>query len=347
MRHSGFELLRIIAMLLISAMHVASMGKSIEFGSFNYYAVGFISSIGNIGVSCFVLISGFFGVKSKADKIIHLVYLTTLYQVIGYLATDTVPGVHGGLGGFLQAVFIVPLYNNWYISCYIILMLISPYIETFVTALTKKDFEKFLLVLFICFSVLPTAFNSANYTILTAGGKCLTYFIFLYLIGRYLKIHGIQFISRKKLVLVFLCSTVIINLLNITAAKLLNRPVNLYAMDCSPFVLLSSLAVFYLFKSFTFHSTIINWISSSILAVYLLDGSRLFWDNRFFEIDNYASNSSFIFILILEVAFLFVVSILIDKVRNALFSGVEEKGIDFLLGKIRNLISGIYFKRAQ
>ena len=45
-------------------------------------------------------------------------------------------------------------------------------------ALSKMEYNRLLIILFVTFSVLPTLFVSYYYTILTDGGKCLTYILF-------------------------------------------------------------------------------------------------------------------------------------------------------------------------
>lgn len=63
-RSSNFECLRILAIILILIMHSYAQANCKE-NLFNLFVGYVISAIGNIGVSCFVLLSGYFGVKFK------------------------------------------------------------------------------------------------------------------------------------------------------------------------------------------------------------------------------------------------------------------------------------------
>lgn len=232
----------------------------------------------------------------------------------------------------IKTLLVIPLYKNWFITCYLLLMLFSPYIDDLIQSLSKKKFRNLLVFSLICFSILPTFSNSAYYTVITAGGKNLTYFMFIYLIGRYIRIyyHEIK-IPKGKVIFTFILATLLINIGNIFILKVLKKPVFLLAIDCSPLILISAISIFLLFKSYSFQSKMINWISSSILAVYLLDGTRLFWDFHIFRIEEYKNRISFIGIVFLEVLFCFTVSILVDKIRIKLFSKIEEKFIGFLI----------------
>ena len=63
-RSSNFECLRILAIILILIMHSYAQANCKE-NLFNLFVGYVISAIGNIGVSCFVLLSGYFGVKFR------------------------------------------------------------------------------------------------------------------------------------------------------------------------------------------------------------------------------------------------------------------------------------------
>ena len=155
-RSSNFELLRILSIVLILLMHTYSQAQNNDMTSGNYYLGVLINSIGNIGVSCFILISGYFGINFKKFKFIQLIILTTFYSIVLYL-------INYGFtisNKLFNALLVIPLYKNWFIACYLILMLLSPYLNAYISASTKKNLEKLLMILFIVFSVLPTIFNT-------------------------------------------------------------------------------------------------------------------------------------------------------------------------------------------
>ena len=74
-RSSNFECLRILAIILILIMHSYAQANCKE-NLFNLFVGYVISAIGNIGVSCFVLLSGYFGVKFKMQRFIQLILIT-------------------------------------------------------------------------------------------------------------------------------------------------------------------------------------------------------------------------------------------------------------------------------
>ncbi len=59
-RNSSIELFRILCLFLIFWMHGAG---SFSGGGINGWLAIAADSVGNIGVSCFILISGYFGIR--------------------------------------------------------------------------------------------------------------------------------------------------------------------------------------------------------------------------------------------------------------------------------------------
>lgn len=182
-RDSGLELLRIICIFLIILMHSFGMVKD-DCSTDNVYLTGgIINAIGNVGVSCFLLISGYFGVKFKVDKFIYLIFITTLYTVFSSIICQS------QIVDIIKSFIVIPIYGNWFISCYLILMLVSPFIEKLIESISKTEFKILIIALFITLSFLPTVFVSYYHTVITSGGKCLVYVIFLYFIGRYIGLY--------------------------------------------------------------------------------------------------------------------------------------------------------------
>lgn len=335
-RNSSIELLRIVCILSILAMHIYGNIAYNELSEFNKLLV-YPINIGNFAVSTFILISGYYGIKFKGFRFVQLILLTTLYSIIVYFFNH---GFNFGLD-FIKACLTIPLYKNWFIICYLFLMLSAPYIDILLNNMEKRQFQCFLVTFFVGFSLLPTMFNTPYYTILYGGGKCLIYMLYVYMIGRYIRLYGDKCISRNSSLVIFLLSSLILCLLNIIVGSLFNKKCMIYSLDCSPFILLSSIAIFFFFKSMNFYSKTINYIASSVLAVYLLGGIRFFIDKYFVCLDQYLIDNILVFMLLLEVFLTFIAAIFIDKLR-VLFLGKFEKiiinGILNIMLKYKSLL---------
>ena len=62
-RQSNFELLRIVAMLLIVAHHFLIATGRLDYRSGTLRGGELVNSFCVVGVNCFILISGYFGIK--------------------------------------------------------------------------------------------------------------------------------------------------------------------------------------------------------------------------------------------------------------------------------------------
>lgn len=90
------------------------------------------------------------------------------------------------LEAVIKSFFPVISRKYWFYSCYVVLFLLSPWLHAFITRLAEKSFRRFLLLLLVLFSVLPTFFY---FEILPDNGKGLGQMIMIYLIGRYISLY--------------------------------------------------------------------------------------------------------------------------------------------------------------
>lgn len=302
-----------------------------------YITGGIINAIGNVGVSCFLLISGYFGIKLKGEKFIYLIYITTLYTVLSSIMCRS-SGFH-----IIKSLIVIPNYGNWFISCYLILMLLCPFIDRLIKSLSEFEFKILITILFIISSLLPTLFISYYHTVITSGGKCLVYVFFLYLVGRYIGLYKQELKKCKfiHMVGIFVMTITSIFLFNLFITILLGRECRILAMDCSPLILFSSIILLYIFKNLKFHSRFINFIAKSVLAVYLLDGLRP-WVNSFYKLHENAQSNNLIVNLLIFSIIMMVLSVIIDKTRHYIFGRMEQAGINRLIIIIKSFL-GKYF----
>lgn len=341
-RNSSIELLRIVSIFLIVLCHVCSLLEWEQASELNKLVVGVVNSIGNVAVSCFVLISGYFSIKFKWRKFINLIVITTIYCTIiaafryGYNPQE-----------LLIAFLTVPAYNLWFIVCYLILMLLAPYINKFVESLGKKDFCNLIIILIVILCIFPTLTvkGATNDIVLRQGGKNLVYMMFLYILGRYVRLHNDRDYNRWALYGIHLICSFTVLLLNMLGTWLFNKRCVIFRLDCSPFMLLSSLSVFYLFKSWNYHSRLINWLASSVFAFYLLGNIYYYFDAQYVGLSSYSTDDKFAMYLFFLVIAAWIFSLIVDKTLGTVVSWILTKIEDGLESRIIN--SKIYKQIVQ
>ena len=89
-RQTNIELLRGLAMLMVIIMHALGHGgilQNIRFGSISYILLWLLSTLCQVAVPCFVLISGYFLVskKFKLSRLVKLELQVLFYSLLGIL----------------------------------------------------------------------------------------------------------------------------------------------------------------------------------------------------------------------------------------------------------------------
>lgn len=180
MRSSNIELLRILSMLMIILFHFSVHGTWPEGGPLaSDVAVEMLSFGGKLGVNCFVLITGYFMVKShlKLGSLLRIVFETWFYSfalLFLFLAVQPDLVTEAKLR---KAVLPVISGEYWFITCYLALMVISPLLNRAWGQLGPRGRSRTMAVGFVMLSLLPTAstFNPI--------GSDLIWFCYIYLLG--------------------------------------------------------------------------------------------------------------------------------------------------------------------
>lgn len=162
----------------------------------------------------------------------------------------------------------------WFIAVYMQLFILAPLLNVFAEHASKSQFRYVLAVL--VFSCVWMGFlRHGNICI---DGKNIVNFIFIYLMGRYLRLHGEGMprrLSTWKLPLL-----AYVALMAAVASMVLLLPekwsiITMQMFYCynSPGIYLASLLFFLLFLSLRFQSKAVNHLATSTFAIYLIHGS--------------------------------------------------------------------------
>lgn len=336
-RLSNLELLRIVSIVLIIGMHSFTCVGDISspsgetMSNLNHTILIFVNAVGNIGVTCFCLISGWFGIKWNLFKFLQIVWLTTLYHMLVFMVNSDFSFSAKEMIKIILGIF---RYEDWFICCYLILMLLAPYFNDLINGLNKRSYTKLIILLIIFLSIIPTIFICNTTSVIPEGGKCLVYMVFLYFLGRYMRLYWNFNPPKKILVLLFFFCTMVIASLNYIVELIGGKNYAFYARDYSIFILISSISVFYIFKSFNIQSKFVNNIAKSVLGIYLLNKLYIFLDHHVFHLKAYVFSNLLIIYLGGQIVVTFVVTVVIDKMRVMLFDKIENGIIMKIVGII-------------
>lgn len=229
----------------------------------------------------------------------------------------------------------------WFATTYVLMYILSPYINIFIQNLKQDNFEKLIAILMIIQVIIPT-FTTRNF-----GFNNLTWFISLYLVGAYIQIYGFKAINTKRkanLILGGCCifligETLFFDVLGLKYNFFNGRYSYFLRINSLP-VVISAIAIFYKFQSKNIqYNKWIHFISSSTFGIYLIHDNyfmrEFIWKDILPSIQWYSSIYFFAYSTICIIG-VFVICMLIDKIREFLFEKVLSKvhitikGIDII-----------------
>lgn len=273
-KNSNIELLRVIAMFLIVAYHLA-IYIDVDLNELNFlnrYVLIFLSLGGKIGVHIFVLITGFYSVNKKefpTKRIIQLLTRVTIWSVAIQIAYILYSGQSLGDTGLYKGIVLsaIPFFSVkwWFITAYLLLIMISPILNVALQSISKTQFKRYLYWGGVLCCVLPTvSIGKLGYAKSTDP---LLLFILIYSLGGYFSRFGCSF-NRGKLK--FITVTVYSVFFVLVAAQ---NSFSVFFRDqtSSIFCLVIAVGLFLLFQKATLRSNkVINILGSNTLDIYLL-----------------------------------------------------------------------------
>ncbi len=313
-RDSSIELLRIIIMFMILLLHANFLAFGLpQDYSFMSFSRSLAEAFTLTPVNIFVLITGLFGTHFSIRKIVSLVY-----QVVFCVVPISIILVSCGILDFDYRYFVFHKY--WFINAYIGLLAITPILNVAAEKFTKKEFKSFLIIFYVI-AFIGSLIGLVGVEI--AGGCSLLWFMFLYLLGRYVKMYD-PMLTKKQLILI-ICISCLCNGLAIFLLRSFDY--------VGPFITVQSVSTLLLFKKFTLRSKLVNKIAVSVTMVYLINLHPALWSMEqklLFLMNQRFSIPVFLLYVVLFCFVIFIIAIIYDRLRlftwNKLNSTFKNKG---------------------
>lgn len=313
---SNIELLRIVSMTMVLAVHFTGAAFGLpspdDLSSPTAMMLGknAVETLTIVGVNCFILISGFFGIRATWKGLLSFTFTCLFASAVVFMLYCVESGF---LWVFLwESVCIYSCTDLWFVPAYLVLYLLSPVLNAGLKSLDRRKLFLFLGgLLFV-----------NVYLGWMRGGKVNPYgynemqMILMYSIGWLLRreLPTLSTISVKGWIAVYLvCSAGTF----FTAFFLPSREAFAYN---APFVIMASVSFFLIFAVMRpFHSKAVNLVASSAFMVYLLHKPPFIWNKLRGYLNMFYDDYSYpVFLLCVAGLFVgvFAVSILVDKMRQ-------------------------------
>lgn len=356
-RDSNYELLRIFSMFFIVLYHVIVHGNVILNSNNAFFSVFIfiIKMITIVHVNIFIMLTGYFQSEKefKFSKFWSLINIDFFYRVaiifilciIGEIAVDKM--------FILNHTSILDLGEYWFLNIFIFLYCLSPFLNKFIKHLTKSEYQKFVIVLFVIFSIIPylTANRAAS-----NDGFTLYHMIFIYFIGGYLRRYPLSesYLFKKcsknlfRVILIFIFFICVIfntSLLFATYSlkgyndlflSIYNNTLFFHYRYSNPIVIIQTISFFSFFGTLNIKSKFINRVSGLTLGVYLCHDNFLLSIRiyKWLGIDSGKIKSfSFIFYIFLIAIAIYVVGSIIEFIRQCIFKYISNRKISIKLRK--------------
>lgn len=272
-RQSNFELLRVICALMIIAGHVIMIHGNGSVGSPLFVVNICLRPWFMCAVNVFVLLSGYFGIKTNAKKLWQLNDMVTFYSVV-LLVIACIWGGHS-FDIKRDALFLIPVLTKqyWFITVYFALCLLAPALNYFVEKSDKLFLKRTILTSVCLFILVPSLGFLLNFdAIVDDSGYGIVNFCLLYLIGRYFKIYdALTHYSKTEYIVFYMICMLIDGLFQLFFSNFLGFPFTSFLSYNTLFIFLGSLALFAFFSRIQIGiNRFINLMSSFCLCSYVI-----------------------------------------------------------------------------
>lgn len=294
-RNASIELLKLVSLFLIVVSHVVQtlieynpyvasneyvLPVSYPITNFVTFFIVALRYLGIFGNATFFICSAYFLVDKETINfkkiliifidvwVISIIFLISYLIYYGWSNIDS----HLILRSFLPTFF----ENNWYITIYLLLCIISPLLNLIIRLISKPALFWLTLALFMIYIVVAMFVKPPYYSVLIV-------WITLYFAIGYLKKYSINLLNNN----IFSVCLILIGLIgHITMLVITNElakhmdigGLNLLSwfIDGNLFITLLAFGIFNLIRKIEFNNRFITYISSLSLFVYVIHENILF-----------------------------------------------------------------------
>ena len=339
-RQASFEILRIVAMLMVLMCHYLDKGwllkPTTDVLAPQDRIMWVLESIGLCSVNIYVLIGSYFLVDKKfhfsrlAKLWLEVFFYSLLFALVFFALGQVTSSEVFSLYNILFYIFPASSGHYWFATAYLMLLLFSPLLNKAVHALSKKQLGSIIWALIILFSIIPSVcpFQMANDDL----GLSVIWFVVVYLIAAYIKLYGFPFVEKRAFAM-FVASVALIFLSELAVGMVVKAYPRLdYALGVPRhnnfiFTLLASISLFCFAKNHPIKNN--NWftrfwvrVAGCTFGVYLIH-EHLFIRYQWMYFLKFGEGREPIFLhLFVSVIAMFAIGVCIDLVRDLLFRAI-------------------------
>lgn len=364
-RMANLDLLRCVAMMMVVVLHYLGKGGLLpelhqpwgapEQATGVYgVAAWTLETLCIVAVNVYMFISGYFlsGSAFKLSRLLQLYIQVWAYSVVFGLVgalTGVVAETATDTHYLLTLVFPVTMGHYWFMTAYVFLYLLLPFVGMAVRQMTKRQLQTAAVLLFLVFSiaksVLPLRLEMDG-----QGYDCLWY-LCVFVAAAYVRRFGVGFLDKKgRCLLLYLgsCGLILAGTFGLRAVYLrtgsLGRMLGMFLEYNHILPFLAAAGLFGVFKGLRINGKIagvINRVAPYTLGVYLLHenlGLRYSWQ-KWLGADKISTVPRLLLGTLAAVLAVFICGIVVDAVRKVIMDLLNR--VLSKLGFYRRIVEGI------
>lgn len=322
-RDSNIELLRIVSMLLVMVVHAdylalgapSAVDISTSYGS--SFMRAYVEALSCICVNVFIIISGWFGIRFKLVRLMEFVFQVIFISIVLYVLMRLLR--HIDTMSFMDWIrlFFIKARSYWFVKAYLILYVFAPVLNAFTDNCSRNQLKVFLIGFYLLQSIY--GFYASN--VWFSEGYSPLSFMGLYILARFMRLYPNRWMSFSKYtdIAVYLLFSALTAVCALYMTPIFEKGATLMFLYSSPLIIFATLYFFLFFTKLSFKSQLINWVSISAFAVYLVHCSEYIFEPYYLSTIKrwFDTNTSITFLIytISFIASLFCMAILLDKIR--------------------------------
>lgn len=332
-RERNFEVMRTLAMFSIVIYHCMCHGIGGDYAfnlqqavsMFNFTVSDFFLVFGSIAVNLYVLVSGYFLVntKFKVSRILRTWVSALFYSVVITTTFLLLSLEQWSVVAFGKSFFPLSTDAYWFLTQYIGLLILSPFLAMLAKQLSNRQFVALLIGMgLMVMSVIPDFPLGKRFCV--SHGNSVWSFVYLFFIAGYIRLHLKRIPIERLLILVI--ALVLLTLMSEILLGTHNGIAHLLWLNYNGILLFLSVAVFVLIRQIEIPDvgiwSVMVKVAPFTFGVYLIHDHLLVrdWLWKILSLTSYANQWIFVLMVIVACLLIFVICIVIDYFRKKLFS---------------------------
>lgn len=323
-RNLNIEALRVIAMLSILLLHISGR-LFVSEDNVVHAAELAVRSYFFIGVSTFAFISGYYGVKWNIGKFLKYESMAVMWGVIIFMSNILLLG-----GGELKSILLfIPILSEvcWYYSAYVLLMLVSPFLNDKIKSMDLRQYSLILiLMMIICYG--------GNF-VFHRNGTTFNLLFFIYFLGQYIRRRNFELSTGKALLIFFMSTTLTAVAVCASSNIMEGKLIRFICNNHNPLIIISAISLFFAFKNMKSEYAVFQILAKAApytFAVYIIHAELLYLNLIPFH--SLMFSNQFLCTLVVSIA-IFIVCASAEYIRLRIFSNIENNIIQKFINRYK------------